>query len=49
MPSWNALVAELACQPDDQSKANWLKAEITDRLRDISIQRNNRNVLLYEP
>lgn len=47
MPSWNALVAELACQPDDQSKANWLKAEITDRLRGISVQRNNRNVLLY--
>ena len=47
MPSWNKLVAELGRQPDDLSKTNWLNEEITDRLRDISAQRENRNVLLY--
>lgn len=47
MPSWNELVTELACHSDDQLKAQWLKEEITNRLRDISAQRKNRNVLLY--
>lgn len=47
MPSWNALVAELECQPDDRSKTDWLKEQITNRLRDISAQRNSSNVILY--
>lgn len=47
MPSWNYLVEELARQPSDELKADWLKEQMPSSLQAVSRQRNGRNVLLY--
>lgn len=47
MPSWNELLETLESQPNDQSKIVWLTSSMNSYLKEVSILRSNRNVILY--